>query len=529
MNPSTSLERIISAAIPRLADSARPLSETAKHVQSARQELVSSWRGAQIAQSPRADASPLASGEFIEQAVDIWLIPLDATDLNLQACLERAAAWSAELYEGGFDLADQTALWTQMRRALMPFLVRWHPVGPELDQTLAAFDVLERAVLGVVAAVGIHRAQEQLAEGIHLRAVGRLTGGLAHALNNAMAVIVGRAQILQEQAADAAFANDLRDIQKTARSSAEALKLLQIFSSDWDGEAVTRLDVNELVHQVIEVTRFRWRDDAEANGIAIEVIRDLTPVPPVIGRAGALRDALVELVLNAVEAMPSGGQLTIQTAPADDKVRIVIADQGSGMESHVSARALEPYFTTKGTGHAGLGLMTVADSVRQMGGTLTLESTAGAGTTAILRLPVALPIHPAADNLAARLVRWAKILIVDDEPLVLDVTARTFALRGFRVVTAASGEEALRAVREQGAFEVALVDLGMPGMNGFQTAHAIKALYPRTLVILMTGWAAELDAAKLREAGIDRAITKPFAVAQVIQLISEGLALQEKI
>lgn len=117
---------------------------------------------------------------------------------------------------------------------------------------------------------------------------------------------------------------------------------------------------------------------------------------------------------------------------------------------------------------------------------------------------------------------------MDDEPLVRDVAARTFHLRGFRTVAADSGADAVRVFTEQGPFQVAIVDLGMPGMNGFDTARALKDLNPRTIVILMTGWAAELDSNKLREAGIDRAIAKPFDADQVIQLISEALAIQEK-
>jgi CheY-like chemotaxis protein len=162
-----------------------------------------------------------------------------------------------------------------------------------------------------------------------------------------------------------------------------------------------------------------------------------------------------------------------------------------------------------------------------MGGAWTIESTPGQGTKARISLPAAADIRPAADWRPARLARWASILVVDDDPLVRDVTVRTFDQRGFRTLAADSGAEAVRVFSEQGPFQVALVDLGMPGMNGFDTARALKDLNPRTIVILMTGWAAELDARKMREAGIDRALAKPFDADQVIQLIGEALAIQE--
>jgi CheY-like chemotaxis protein len=198
------------------------------------------------------------------------------------------------------------------------------------------------------------------------------------------------------------------------------------------------------------------------------------------------------------------------------------------MEAAALARAAEPLFTTKGQGHVGLGLTTVQGIVQQMGGVLTLASEPGQGTAATISLPVAREIQQAADYRPARVARWAKILVVDDEPMVRDVAARSLDLRGFQTVAADSGADAMRLVTEQGPFQVALVDLGMPRMNGFETALALKQVNPRTVVILMTGWSADLDPKKMREAGVDRAIAKPFDVDRVIQLIIEALALQEK-
>ncbi|MBI4675433.1 MAG: response regulator, partial [Chloroflexi bacterium] len=494
-----------------------------------RGDFLAQWKAILDQESAHPSLERMRAPNALDHAATVLLDSLHvAPNASVQNYLQTVAAWSTELYVSGLDYPDFVALWSTYRRALLPCLLHAYAAGPELTLVFAALDVQERAVLGIGAVMGIQVAHAQLAQGVHLRSVGRLTGGITHALNNTMAVIVGRAQIVEEQLTEEAQREELRTIQRIARAGADSLKRLQQFAFERDGHANTRLDVNTLINDVIQLTRFRWRDDAEASGISIEVVKDLDVVPPVMGQVSLLRDALVELILNSVEAMPLGGLVTIRTDRAEGRVVVLVSDQGVGMDAIAQARATEPFFTTKGAGHVGLGLTTVASMVREMNGTFSLASTPGEGATARITLPMAQPSAGPADLRQARLARWAKILVVDDEPLVRDVAARTFLLRGFQTVAADSGADALRVFTEQGPFEVVIVDLGMPGMNGFEVARALKDLNPKTIVILMTGWAAELDAKKMREAGIDRALAKPFDADQVIQLISEALAIQEK-
>lgn len=519
------LARYVLDAQPLLADHARMLQTLSAHVIAARAEFLAQWKTNIEQDALAARARP--AHEFLERAANVLVGELNGqTEFN--AYLENIAVWGAELHASGANYVDDTRLIATFRRALLPIILRNYQTAHEIELVFAALDAFERAVLGVLAVTEIYASQMQLAQGSHQRSVGRLAGGLAHALNNTFAILVGRAQILEEQVTDEKQRQELRELQKIARGGADSLKRLQEFGMERAGREPTRLDVNVLINDVVQLTRYRWRDDAEASGITIDVVKDLVPVPPVIGQGSALRDALFELLLNSVEAMPLGGLVTIRTEQVEDQVQIAVMDQGEGMDADTRARANDALFTTKGVGHVGLGLTVVMNTVRQMGGTFTLESLSGRGTTALISLPVAREIHQAPDLRPARLARWANILVVDDEPLVRDVAARTFHLRGFRTVAADSGADAVRLFGEQGPFQVVIVDLGMPSMNGFETARAIKDLNPRTIVILMTGWAAELDMKKMREAGIDRAIAKPFDVDQVIQLISEALAIQEK-
>ena len=517
--------RFIQDQLALLADHTRVLQDLSTNVLASRADFVAQWK-LLLEQDAFATNVP-PTHDAVEEATRVFVNELSA-QTDLAPYLQGVATWSQEFHANGSDYVDATRWLASFRRALLPFLLSHYTAGAELELVFRALDVHERVVMGVMATAEIQITQQQLAQGTHQRSVGRLTGGIAHALNNTLAVIVGRAQILEEQLTEEAQRDELRAIQKNARAGADSLKRLQQFAAEREGREPTRIDINVLINDVVQLTRFRWRDDAEASGITIDVVKDLVPVPPVLGQTAQLRDALVELILNSVEAMPLGGLVTIRTEQVEDQVQVVVTDQGEGMDTVTQARASAPLFTTKGFGHIGLGLTTVANMVREMGGTLNISSTPGHGTTVLIALPIARQTTQAADLRPARIARWANILVVDDEPMVRDVAARTFHLRGFRTVAADSGADAVRLFTEQGPFQVVIVDLGMPGMNGFETARAIKDLNSRTIVILMTGWAAELDSKKMREAGIDRAIAKPFDVDQVIQLISEALAIQEK-
>jgi signal transduction histidine kinase/CheY-like chemotaxis protein len=523
------IEHYAREMIPLLVGHLGMLQRVRAAVSAARNEFVVQWK-ALLEQDDIPPALQRArSGELVNHGTVVLAEGLElAASGMLQNYLQTVAAWSAELYVAGLDFADQFALWKQYRRALLPLLLREFQTGPELAMAFQALDAQERAVMGLAGVMGMQVAREQLAQGVHQRSVGRLTGGLAHAMNNTMAVIVGRAQIVEEQLTNEDLREEMRSIQRIARAGAESLRQLDQYASERDGREPTRVDVNTIINQVVQLTRFRWRDDAEASGISIDIVKDLEVVPQVWGQTALLRDALVELILNSVEAMPLGGIVTLRTERANDHVVILVIDQGEGMDETTRTRALEPFFTTKAMGHVGLGLATVVEIVRQMNGTLALDSTPGQGTTVRITLPIALQTALPTDRQQARMARWANILVVDDEPQIRDVAARTFHLRGFRVVAADSGADALRVFQEKGPFEVVITDLGMPGMNGFEVARALKKVNPKIIVILMTGWAAEIDANKMREFGIDRAISKPFDVDHVIQLISEAFAIQER-
>jgi signal transduction histidine kinase/ActR/RegA family two-component response regulator len=517
-------------AVLQLADSATLLRSVGSLLRAQRAEILAQAKSALPRDLRHPGLEHLRNlPDAFEQAWHVLFEELgERDDPQLKRYLEGVAAWSIQAQRVGIDYAAQKLLFAIFRRALIPFLFQTYQAGPEFQLIFAALDAHEHSVMEVLAAAAIDLAHGQLMSGAHLRSVGRIAGGVAHALNNTLTVLVGRAQILEVQLTDPAQREELRAIQKIARAGADSVRRFQGYAAERQAREPTRLDVNAVVNDVIQLTRL-GQDDAEGSGVSIDMAKDQLPVPPVIGQATLLRDALVELVWNGVEAMPRGGLVTLRTDRTGDRVQIVVADQGEGMDPLTQARAGEPFYTTKGAGHLGLGLATAAQIVRGMGGTLELSSAPGQGTRVSVMLPAVAEITPAGDLRAARLARWASMLVVDDEPLVRDVAVRTFELRGIRAVSAGSGSDAVRVMTSEGPFQVALVDLGMPGLNGFETAKALKELNPKAIVILMTGWAAELDDKKMRESGIDRVISKPFDFEQVIQLIHEALAIQDKI
>ncbi len=235
---------------------------------------------------------------------------------------------------------------------------------------------------------------------------------------------------------DPALSNELREIEIAARTAAESLRRIQDYSSPPVEQEMVPLDLNTVVNETVQLTRYRWRDDAEASGIVIDVIRDLADVPPVLGSRAELRDALVELILNAVEAMPLGGVVTVRTERLGDGVRVSVTDIGEGMEPATRTRAFDSFFTTKGAGHVGLGLQLASEIATRHRGSLQIESTPARVTMVTVSLP-ATNVRTAAPAMNPTVPeRGMKILVVDDDPSLREIAGKSLALHGHQVVTA---------------------------------------------------------------------------------------------
>lgn len=361
-------------------------------------------------------------------------------------------------------------------------------------------------------------AQETLVRGATLRAVGELAAGAAHHLNNLMAVVLGRTQLLLHKNRVPEMAPALRTIERAVGDAADTVRRIQAFSRAQRGGTASELDLNETVRESIDFTRARWEHEAQVRGAGVEMVFEPGEVPPVLGRKAELRDVLTNLILNAVDALPSGGRVHIRSWGEPGRAVVSVCDSGVGMSPEVRDRAFEPFFTTKGVQRLGLGLAVAYGLVTSHGGQISLEAGEGQGTTVTFWIPTAGAADvPRTPVVAAE--PHGRILVVDDEADVREMLADVLMSRGHHVTLAGGGREALRSF-EQGDYDLVITDLGMPDVNGWEVARAIKAMRASMPVLLLTGWSDAVDAQAGR---VDAVIKKPFDTTKLAAAVSAAL------
>jgi signal transduction histidine kinase len=367
----------------------------------------------------------------------------------------------------------------------------------------------------------VKSAQDQLVRGATLRALGEMTGGAAHDLNNLLTAVVTRLQVVMPSVVSANLRRSLQSAERAAIDAAEVVRRLQRFARIMPREARRLVDLTQVAIEVRQITKVLWQDLAHVQGLSIEVALESGTVPPVMGNEEALREALTNLVLNAIDALPEGGRITLRTFASESWVCLAVSDTGVGMSEEVKLRAREPMFTTKGPAGAGLGLSVVSDVTLEHGGELDIESAEGNGTTITIRLP-RLPqrreeARPAPAAAPAAPVR---VLLIDDDPEVRGVMDEMLAYHGCKVVTAAGGREALEMLKSGPSVDLVLTDLGMPEVTGLDVARAIAAEWPDLPVALITGWAEGLTLAPDDRKHIVRVLPKPVTEKAIRELLA---------
>jgi CheY-like chemotaxis protein/anti-sigma regulatory factor (Ser/Thr protein kinase) len=316
----------------------------------------------------------------------------------------------------------------------------------------------------------------------------------------------------------------LETIQRANEDVASTVARMREFYRPREAELVlSPVNLNEVARDVIGLTRARWSDMPQERGVVIEVDTSLTANDPVVpGVESELREALTNLVFNAVDAMPEGGTLSVRTrrtsdpslAEAPDRVYIEVSDSGIGMDAETQRRCLEPFFTTKGERGTGLGLATVYGTIQRHNAEIYILSAPGRGTTIQLVFTAARD-EAAAPKATPRPPRppSQRILVVDDDPLLLKSLRDTLAIDGHAVTTAGgglAGLEAFSAAREaETPFDLVITDLGMPYVDGRQVASGVKELSASTPVILLTGWGQRLMDDGELPPHVDRVLNKP--------------------
>jgi len=342
-------------------------------------------------------------------------------------------------------------------------------------------------------------AREALFQSQKMEAIGQLTGGVAHDFNNLLAAIHGSLELLRKRTADDQQAQRLLDNSLKAAERGAALTQRMLAFARRQELSTEHVAIDALVSGVMDLIQ-----RSLGPTFTIET-RFATELPAVAADVHQLEMALLNLAVNARDAMPDGGTIAIEAEDrcvaagdvpdlaAGDYVRLTVTDQGSGMDADTLARAADPFFTTKGVGKGtGLGLSMVHGFARQLGGALHLESAPGVGTSAHIWLPVsnassALDVkesEPAASDPGLR----RRILVVDDDAIILMNTAALLEDLGHEVVEAGSGEEALKLLAERPDLDLMITDQAMPGMTGSQLIAAVRADRPGLPIILATGY-----------------------------------------
>jgi signal transduction histidine kinase/ActR/RegA family two-component response regulator len=379
----------------------------------------------------------------------------------------------------------------------------------------------------------VRRAQ---AHSERLRALGEMASGIAHDLNQSLALITGYSDMArQELSLDTPDLLRVREmVEITARAALEgghALRGLLTFvrSQELMAEA-HRLDVQELLQDAARLTAPRWRDAPQAEGHPIHLSVECPSNLAVSGSAAALREAITNLIFNAVDALPDGGSIELLARRQGDRVIIEVHDSGGGIPLDVQPRIFDPFFTTKGERGTGLGLPQVVSIVERHTGTVDVQSDAQHGTSFLISLPAseeaAAPDSPgAAERPAAPPVRSIRILIVEDEEQLARMASLVLKQRGHEVSVVNSGDAALALLREESAFDLVISDLGLgPGKNGWDLADAVRQSWPACRFVLVTGWGAAIDLAEARARGVDRIVAKPYRIAELRQVADDVAA-----
>lgn len=362
--------------------------------------------------------------------------------------------------------------------------------------------------------------QEQLLRSEKLRALGLMAGGVAHDLNNRLAALLAGADIcwmlLERPEVDLGKLREhVQMMLQTVEDGTNTVRRLQQFAvgrKEPPERAFAPVDLNQVVQEITALTRPRWEDEMQAQGRTIELVTDLKPIPSVPGNPAQLREVLTNLILNAVDAMPTGGALTFGTWVEEGQACLSVSDTGIGMTDEARHRCFDPFFTTKGPGSSGLGLSICFGVVQEHRGTISVRSKPGAGTTFIIRLPLAEVQVEAGARTKAPFPASLHVLLVDDEESVREPLATVLELAGHQVETASGGAEALAMIEKQ-QFDVLITDLGMPDLNGWDVAMQAKQRRPDLPVLLLTGWGQRLEDA--RQSHIDGMVAKPVRVEEL--------------
>ncbi len=427
---------------------------------------------------------------------------------------EMAASSVLEAGKGTLVTNQVVNAHTPDRDEPLPVLLNFVPVhGDPDDPTRVTAVTISGEVMAEPPSWMISQTQRH-----RMEALGRMMMGVAHDLNNLLSGLIGHIELLKQKAAGDdetadSIAPSIRTIETTAEDGAALIEKLQRYIREDTQKHFERVSLTSLVEDCITITQPYWHNEPRRQGIEIEVERALTDVPDVMGAASELREVFVNLILNAVQAMPEGGILTFETFTDDDRnVCVRVEDTGIGMSDDVQKNIFEPLFTTKGEQGTGMGLSASYGIVQEHGGDIDVASTPGEGTAFTLTFPPADESEPERTTSEPTTTESPSVdvLVVDDEEMVRSIVTQLLSLNDHNVDRASSGPEALE-IFEAGKYDVVFTDFGMPEMTGAELAERLHEIQDDLPIILLTGY-TDTDAAVDE---VNDILSKPFKLEEL--------------
>jgi signal transduction histidine kinase/ActR/RegA family two-component response regulator len=381
----------------------------------------------------------------------------------------------------------------------------------------------------------LRQTQQAVMQQERLSALGQMASGIAHDINNALSPVALYTESLlrTESSLSPHGRESLATIQRAVEDVAQTVTRMREFYRQREPQLVLLpVDINRVLRDILYLTRARWRDIPQQRGVVIRASVDLAPEQPtILGVESELREALINLIFNAVDAMPEGGALVLRsrltesglmtgTVTASRRVVLEVADTGLGMDAETERRCFEPFFTTKGERGTGLGLAMVYGMTQRHRGDIGIESASGSGTTVRLTFAAAdrvtVDVEPDPPAVQSNHLR---VLAIDDDPLLLKSLSDALSAEGHEVTTAHGGQAGIdlfgQARCDQVPFDVVITDLGMPHIDGRQVANHVKTESPGTRVILLTGWGSRLVEVGDAPTTVDRVMNKPPKLSEL--------------
>lgn len=356
-----------------------------------------------------------------------------------------------------------------------------------------------------------------------LQALGELTGGVAHEFNNILTPILGYVQVLKDKIDDKELIKYLDMIEESAKDGAKIVKRIQEFSSK-KNKSIEYVDIDKAIIHSVEITKPKWAYEAQVEDKKIDVLLNLKSGAFVEGIVTEVREVFVNLISNAVDAMPNGGRIDINSYNEDKYVVIKVKDNGIGMSKEILSRIFEPFFTTKNERGNGLGLHIVYNIITSMDGTIEVESKENYGSEFTIKLPIKeITVKEKTNTLSFNNSKNIKILIIDDQVHVANAVHEMLSLLGHDCLIITDNGEIDHVLKSK-SFDAVICDLAMPGITGVEIAKKIKEKYPKTFFILMTGWLGKLKEEDLIY--VDEIMQKPFSIEELRKAIEKIQAVQ---